>query len=146
MHVFQVKFIGSYALGQVDSERLPARNLSGQTGSSGREMRVQCFPIYSLLLAIGRTEIDYFSLDIEQHEFFVLKTIPFHKLNITVLSVEIMRTSDEMFALYEDMVDYMKLQGYDLIHPRKVGYEAFFIRSDYVKSQPYMSAAAKNLK
>jgi hypothetical protein len=45
---------------------------------------VQCFPLYSYLLALNRTKIDYFSLDVEGSELDVLRTIPFEKLDIRV--------------------------------------------------------------
>jgi hypothetical protein len=45
----------------------------------------QCFPLYSLLLAIGRTEIDYFSLDVEGFEYKILQTIPWLKVGIKVI-------------------------------------------------------------
>lgn len=67
---------------------------------------MQCFPLYSILLAAERTSIDFFSLDVEGHElnvfyfmpfflfivslifniFFIkiLKTIPWKKVNIKV--------------------------------------------------------------
>ena len=38
--------------------------------------------------ALGRTHIDFFSLDVEGAELGVLKTIPFHELIIDVLLVE----------------------------------------------------------
>ena len=50
-------------------------------------MNVQCFPLYSILLAHGRTSIDFLSLDIEGHELQVLKTIPWNKVNITVKKI-----------------------------------------------------------
>ena len=46
---------------------------------------IQCFPFYSLLLALNQTTVDYFSLDIEGHEKRVLQTIPWKKLEIKVL-------------------------------------------------------------
>jgi hypothetical protein len=45
---------------------------------------VQCFPLYSMLLAIGKTTVDYFSLDVEGSEYKILKTIPWHKVDIKV--------------------------------------------------------------
>jgi Methyltransferase FkbM domain len=54
------------------------------TASSGT-VKVQCLPLYSILLAMNRTTIDIFSLDIEGHELEVLKTIPFDKVDIKVL-------------------------------------------------------------
>ena len=47
-------------------------------------VEVQCFPLFSILLALKRTQIDYFSLDVEGSEFDVLKTIPWDQVNITV--------------------------------------------------------------
>jgi hypothetical protein len=49
------------------------------------KIEIQCFPIYSILLAINQTTIDYFSLDIEGHEKRVLQTIPWNRLNIKVM-------------------------------------------------------------
>jgi len=48
----------------------------------------QCFPLYSILLAIGQTRVDFFSLDIEGSEMDVLKTIPFDKIDIEILLIE----------------------------------------------------------
>ena len=45
---------------------------------------VQCFPLYSILLAVNRTSIDYLSLDVEGHELRILKTVPWYKLNVKV--------------------------------------------------------------
>ena len=46
---------------------------------------VQCFPFYSILLAVGRTDVDYFGLDVEGAEYKILETIPWHKVNIKVI-------------------------------------------------------------
>lgn len=54
-------------------------------------MTAQCFPLYSILLAVNRTRVDFFSLDIEGHELKVLQTIPWHKVDIRVLTVEWLR-------------------------------------------------------
>ena len=44
--------------------------------------QLQCFPLYSLLLAsAGHVTVNYFSLDIEGAEFEVLKTIPWDKVS-----------------------------------------------------------------
>ncbi len=49
-----------------------------------KTISVQCFPLYSLLLAINQTTVDYFSLDIEGHEKRVLETIPWDRVDIKV--------------------------------------------------------------
>ncbi len=46
--------------------------------------KVQCFPLYSILLALGKTDFDYFSLDVEGSEYKILRTVPWRKVNITV--------------------------------------------------------------
>ena len=52
---------------------------------AGQLVNVQCFPLYSILLAFNRTKVDFFSLDVEGHELKVLKTVPWHKVDLTVL-------------------------------------------------------------
>ena len=54
----------------------------------GSKSSVQCFPLYPLLLAVGHTRIDYFSLDVEGSELPILRTIPWHALYIDVIGVE----------------------------------------------------------
>jgi hypothetical protein len=46
--------------------------------------KVQCFPMYPILLAIGRTHVDYLSLDVEGLEYKILRTIPWHKVYMQV--------------------------------------------------------------
>ena len=49
---------------------------------------MQCFPIYSLLLAMGNPTVNLFVLDIEGFELAVLESIPWDKVDIEVLDVE----------------------------------------------------------
>ena len=46
--------------------------------------RSKCFPLYSFILAMNFTTVDYFSLDIEGAEYKVLSSIPWDKVNIRV--------------------------------------------------------------
>ena len=43
-----------------------------------------CLPLFSVMSAMGRKKIDYFSLDVEGWEEHILKTIPFESLDIKV--------------------------------------------------------------
>ena len=70
-------------------------------------LKVPCFPLYSILLALNITKVDYLSLDIEGDELAVLKTIPFDEVDITVLSVEYSHDRDK-----EELRLYMESQGY----------------------------------
>ena len=60
-----------------------------------KDINVQCFTLYSILNALNINHVDYFSLDVEGPELEILKTIPFHKINIDVLSIEY-RLSDNI--------------------------------------------------
>ena len=58
------------------------------TNSTYKTITAQCFTLHSLLLAVGQTEVDYFSLDVEGPELEILQTIPFDKIRIKVITVE----------------------------------------------------------
>jgi len=77
-HPMQVKFSSARGtLGKIEHQ-----NTDKKKGDT------QCFPLFSILLALGQKRIDFFSLDIEGSEIGVLKTIPFDKLDIEVILVE----------------------------------------------------------
>merc|ERR1712080_431870 len=98
--------------------------------------RVQCYPLYSALLAIGVSTVDFFSLDIEGAELSVLKTLPFHKINIKVLLVEVVHITG---AAKAELVEFMASKDYKKINrvgPYKVG--------DYTK-EDYLFAKKSHL-
>lgn len=74
---------------------------------------VQCFPLYSILLAVGRTQVDYFSVDVEGSESQILMSIPWHKVDIKTLTVEV--TSRRQVDV-DSLTKYMEKQNY-----KKVG-------------------------
>ena len=45
---------------------------------------MQCFPLVSLLYSLGNPTVNLFVLDIEGFELAVLRTIPWHKVDIEV--------------------------------------------------------------
>ena len=51
-------------------------------------VKVQCFPLFSILQALGISHVDYFSLDIEGAEMEVLRTLPLNKISVDVFSIE----------------------------------------------------------
>ena len=71
---------------------------------------VYCFPLYSILLAMNQTHVDYFSLDVEGFELEILKTIPFDKLDITTFSVEYAHAPKGG----KEYIEFMKQNGYKL--------------------------------
>ena len=88
----------------------------------------QCFPIYSLLLALNRTTVDYFSLDVEGSELQILKTIPFDKVNIKVLTVEYIEAKQKK----KPIEDFMHSKGYISVmqvqHPAFLANDLVFIK------------------
>ena len=51
--------------------------------------QVECFPLYTLLVAVGiEKKLDFLSLDVEGAELKVLSTIPWDKVDIELLLIE----------------------------------------------------------
>ena len=50
---------------------------------------MQCLPLYSLMLAVGRTRVDFLSLDVEGAEVGVLRTVPWDQVDIAMVMVEV---------------------------------------------------------
>ena len=63
-----------------------------------KKIKVQCFPLYSILLAVGITKIDFFSLDVEGAEQIVLDSIPFDKVDIGLFVIEYLDKTKEKKA------------------------------------------------
>nr|CAH7757671.1 unnamed protein product [Callosobruchus chinensis] len=63
--------------------------------------RVKCFPIYSLMLAMNVTNIDYFSLDTGGTELQVLETIPYDRVRIEVIGVHLTTNDSESNTIKE---------------------------------------------
>ncbi|CAL4102289.1 unnamed protein product, partial [Meganyctiphanes norvegica] len=105
MNPMKVIFKQDFQVGAIAGKSSESNNIveSGQ-------VEVPCVPLFSLLLALNRTTIDYFSLDVEGAEFSVLKTVPFDKLDIKVLSVEWAHVPEGKEALQK----YMEDRGYYL--------------------------------
>ena len=68
---------------------LEMRSLRAGITEERKLYSVQCIPLLTLLLAMGNPTVDYLSLDIEGAELPVLRTIPFDKIDVRTLSVEV---------------------------------------------------------
>ncbi|XP_063224679.1 protein Star-like [Bacillus rossius redtenbacheri] len=79
--------------------------------------RVKCFPLYSLLLAVNTSSVDYLSLSSDGSELQVLKTIPMDRVNINVIGVQWHETRAE------DMLSFMARHQYHL----KKKFDQFYI-------------------
>ncbi|KZS20615.1 Uncharacterized protein APZ42_012646, partial [Daphnia magna] len=93
--------------------------------------KIQCFPLYSMLVAIGRTEIDYFGLDVEGSEFKILETIPWHKIEIKIMTVEWDHTPEGEAALSHLMKNnkFVKFGHIEMAYSREVLYVKDFLHN-----------------
>ena len=107
---FQVQFNKAYSLGRIIAAPDP-KTKQQRRQAHNNPVWMQCFPLYSILLALNRTTVDFFSLDVEGDELSVLKTIPFHKVYIKMITVEFAHGKGGYKALQK----YMTSQGYDTL-------------------------------
>ena len=75
-------------------------------------LTLQCVPLYTLLLALDNPTVNWFILDIEGAEYQVLQTIPWHLVDIEMISVETDLAGVVMPGSRQEIIDYMKSQGY----------------------------------
>ncbi|XP_045601735.1 protein Star [Procambarus clarkii] len=90
--------------------------LSHIVDSSKEAIKVKALPLYSILLALNVTVIDFLSLDIKGDEMKVLRTLPWDKIKIRLLCVEINHIPEGEGVLRE----YMQSQGYKFLGVRDV--------------------------
>ncbi|XP_068219302.1 protein Star-like [Palaemon carinicauda] len=87
----------------------------------------QCLPLDTLLLALNVSTVDFLSLDIQGREKDVLRTVPFSKINIRVIVVEIVEENVD-----HDFLDFMQRSGYVLVNENTVPrlQDQFYVRKD----------------
>jgi hypothetical protein len=107
---------------------------------NARLVQVQCFPLYSILLAVGQTTVDFLSLDVEGAELQVLATIPWHRVNIKTLAVEFDHVGKE------PLTQFMANHGYRVFEQLTVpgGKDLLFTRTPPPPSMNQSSSAAAN--
>ncbi|XP_040581290.1 protein Star [Lepeophtheirus salmonis] len=91
-----------------------------------RRIRVQCFPLYSIIMALGNPAIHYLSLDIEGAELPVLRTIPFEDVDIKLMDIE----SNHMGEIFDgskvELVRTLADRGYRF--DRDICHDSIFIK------------------
>ncbi|XP_059482337.1 uncharacterized protein LOC132200691 [Neocloeon triangulifer] len=78
----------------------------------GSYVDILCLPFNTLLTSLNRTKIDFFSLDVEGHEFDILQTIDFKKFEFDILVVEFAHNGPNIKL----MAPFMDRNGYYLHH------------------------------
>ena len=67
-------------------------------------------------MALDNPHIDYFSLDIEGAELPVLKTLPWDKISMTVLDVEVNHAGKIFPGTREEIQNFITSQGYHQVN------------------------------
>ena len=98
-------------------------------GPSWRKtIKVQCFPLYSVLKALGLPTVHYFSLDIEGAEYPVLQTIPYKEVDIKMFSVEVEHAGKIFEGTERDIQNLLKTNGYHYVAKSRL--DKFFMKVD----------------
>ena len=79
---------------------------------------MQCLPLYSMSMAMGNPTVHYFSLVLKGAELAVLKSIPWDKVDIRVLTVETHLAGKVFPGTRQDIIDFMDSVGYWLLEIR----------------------------
>ena len=94
----------------------PERNKNSMRGivpqPTETSSTLQCLPLYTVLLAAGNPTVHWLILDIEGVEYQVLQTIPWHLVDIEIISVETDLAGFIMPGSREEIIDYLKSKGY----------------------------------
>jgi len=75
-------------------------------------LSIQCFPLYSILKALGNPKVDYLSLDVEGAEWPIIRTIPFAKVNIELIQLETNHLDEIVKVNFSTVKRYLEGQGY----------------------------------
>lgn len=113
-----MQFLANRNTGSLSTKR-PLR------ASRAYQVQAQCFPLYSILLALNRTCVDVFSLDVEGAELPVLKTIPFEHVTIKLILVEFIHGDNSKLTKFLESQGFMQVttvHNQDFIFVNKLFY------------------------
>ena len=94
----------------------PERNKAAMRGivpePTDTSSTLQCLPLVTLLLAAGNPTVHWFILDIEGVEYQVLQTIPWHSVDIEIISVETDLAGLSRAGSRQEIIEYLESKGY----------------------------------
>lgn len=93
-----------------------------------RTERAQCFPLYTVLLALGNPTVDYLVLDIEGAELQVLRTVPWDKVDIRVLDIEMAHAGEIFDGSQAEIRQLLADNGYRLAD--RVNIDDLYVKAD----------------
>ncbi|KAK7075809.1 hypothetical protein SK128_010331 [Halocaridina rubra] len=100
----------------------------GRITSEGEDLiRIKTFPLFTMLLALNVSTVDFLSLDIEGDELKVLRSVPWSRVIIRLLCVEVKHHKGGPRPL----IRYMKEQGYTFLGVKDI--DAWFAHPSFKK-------------
>jgi len=69
-------------------DNLHPTHLSFIGANKGAEVTANCFPLNTIMEALGVSHVDYLSLDVEGPELEILRTVDWNRLRVDVITVE----------------------------------------------------------
>ena len=105
--------------------------------------QMQCLPLYSALAALGNPTVDYMSLDVEGAEEGILQSLPWDKVDIKIIGIEIIvEKHDETAAgehhnAFPGIKELLESKGYEMVRgdwhlEDKKSMEAYFAKKDII--------------
>ena len=88
----------------------------------GDVVTTKCTTLEPLLQEIGVSHVDYFSLDVEGAELFILESIDWDTMDVDVFTIETQEHSKEI-------IDFMNRQGYKQLKPSPLQFDEVFVRA-----------------
>lgn len=88
------------------------------------ENRVKCFSLFTLMLAANQTEVDLLSLSLHGLELQILKTVPFERVRVNVISLHFANGEDGRAGYIQTVTRFLTARGFKLM--RVVGHSYFY--------------------
>ena len=89
-----------------------------------------CFPLFSILQAIGQHHVDYFSLDVEGAELPILRAIPWNKINVNVISIETNSIGEVFPGSMHELRTLMFKNGFKLY--QKTSIDELYVKKSFL--------------
>ena len=89
--------------------------------------KFQCFPLFSVLLALDSPTVTLLSLDIEGAEFEVFRSLPWDRVDIEVIVTELVHAGELFPGSRLEVIKFLESKNYQYIGNL---YDDIFVRKD----------------
>ena len=97
------------------------------------DITIQCVPLYSVIQALGNPRIDFLSLDIEGADLQVLMTIPFSKVKISVIMIEVAHLGEIFQGDNDSLRQFLHEHGY--IFYRRMSIDDIYVHKSFLPNK-----------